>query len=127
MPAKPKAKPRKVRAGVKAKRKAIVKAYGCAPVEDDMDDFYYSRRHLAKVPHADEQGWRDLKYQDEVAGLADAIEKTLGAIRERDGIKYFREVARDLLETIACDLEYRAGPKALRREIDRAAIRRALT
>jgi hypothetical protein len=87
-----------------------------------MDDFYYSRRHLAKMPHADEQGWRDLQYQDEVAGLADAIEKTLWGIRDRDGVKDFREVARDLIETI-----YHAGPKALRRAMDRDVIRRALT
>jgi hypothetical protein len=84
-----------------------------------MDDFYCNRRHLAKMPCADERGWRDLQYQDEVAGLADAIEKTLWGIRDRDGVEYFREVARDLIETIARDLEYQAGPKALCREMDR--------
>jgi hypothetical protein len=71
----------------KAKRTAIAKAYGCAPVETDMDDFYYSRRHLAKLPQADERGWHELRYQDEEAVLADAIERTLQIIRERDGVE----------------------------------------
>jgi hypothetical protein len=55
----------------KAKREAIAKAYGCHPVEADMDDFYYGRRHLAKLPHANQRGWRELRYQDEGADLAD--------------------------------------------------------
>ena len=119
MPAMPKAKPRKVRAGVKAKRKAIVKAYGCAPVEDDMDDFYHSRRHLAKMPCADERGWSDLKYQDEAAGLADDIEKTLRVIRARDGVKYSNEVAFGFLDCIASDIRYHAGQKAFGRALDK--------
>jgi hypothetical protein len=110
----------------KAKRAAIVKAYGCPPVETDMDDFYYSRRKLAKVPDANEHGWHELKYQNEEADLADTIEKTLQAIRERDGVKYFSEVAGNVIETIAFNVSYHAGPKALRRELDRAVIRRAV-
>jgi hypothetical protein len=35
---------------IRAKRQAIAKAYGCYRVEDLMDDFYYARRHLAKLP-----------------------------------------------------------------------------
>ena len=68
----------------KAKREAIAKAYGCPPVETDMDDVYYSRRKLAKVPDANGHGWHELKYQNEEADLADTVEKTLQAIRERD-------------------------------------------
>jgi hypothetical protein len=41
-------------------------------------------------------------------------------------VKYFREVASDLLETIAFNVSYHAGSKALRRELDRDVIRRAL-
>jgi hypothetical protein len=79
----------------------------------DGHDFYYSRRHLAKA-RADQRGWRELRYQDEGADLADAIEETLRGIRERDGVKYFREVAGNLLETIAFNVSYHAGPEALR-------------
>jgi hypothetical protein len=110
---------------IKAKRTAIAKAYGCLRVEDDMDGFYYSRRHLAKLPDADEHGWHELKYQDEEADLVDAIEKTLRGIRDRDGMKFYREVAQRLLENIAINVEAHGGPKALRRELDRAVTRRA--
>jgi hypothetical protein len=34
-------------------------AYGCAPAETDMDDFYYSRRNLAKLPNANKHGWHE--------------------------------------------------------------------
>jgi hypothetical protein len=117
MPAKPKAN-----VTIKAKREAIAKAYGCHPVEADMDDFYYNRRHLAKLPHANEHGWHELRYQDEGADLADAIEEALRGIRERDGVKYFKEVAGNLIKTIAGYVEYHAGPKALRREMNRTGV-----
>jgi hypothetical protein len=56
--------------------------------------------------------------------LLDFIDRVLGQIlvHLRDDAGFDIRVERN-----ACDLEYRAGPKALRREIDRAAIRRALT
>jgi hypothetical protein len=56
-----------------------------------MDGFYYARRHLAKLDHADAHGWHEQRYQDEEAELADAIERTLKIIRERDGVKYSRK------------------------------------
>jgi hypothetical protein len=77
---------------IKAKREAIIKAYGCHRVEGDMDDFYYNRRHLAKLPQANADGWHELRYQNEEADLADAIEKNLKIIRERDGVMYFRTI-----------------------------------
>jgi hypothetical protein len=80
----------------KAKRQAIVEAYGCHRIEDDMDDFYYARRHLAKLDQADDRGWHELRYQDEEAELDDDIMRTLRTIRERDGEKYYREVAGNL-------------------------------
>jgi hypothetical protein len=104
MPAKPKA-----RVTTKAKCQAIIKAYGCHRVEDDMDDFYYARRHLAKLDQANPDGWHELRYQDEEVDLAGAIEKALKIIRERDGDKYFKEVAGNLIDVIASNVEYHAG------------------
>jgi hypothetical protein len=40
------------------------------------------------------------------------FEKTLQAIRERDGVKYFSEVGGNLIETIAFNVSYHAGSKA---------------
>jgi phytoene/squalene synthetase len=94
---------------IKAKRDAIIKAYGCYRVEDDMDNVYYARRDLAKLPDADERGFYELKYQHEQVELADAIERTLQTIRQRDGMKYYKEVAADLIDAIASDVKYRAG------------------
>jgi hypothetical protein len=93
-------------ATTKIKREAIIKAYGCHLMEDDMDGFYYSRRHLAKLPQANADGWHELRYQDEEAALRDAIEKTLLTILERDGVKYFKEVASNLIDAIASDVKY---------------------
>lgn len=51
------------------------------------------------------------KYQDEQVELADAIERTLQAIRERDGDKYFREVAGNLIDVIAPYIECHANDR----------------
>jgi hypothetical protein len=110
----------------KAKREAIIQAYGGHRIEDDADSFYYARRHLAKLDQADEHGWHELRYQDEEAELADAIEKALQIILERDGKKYFKEAAGNLIDAIASNLSYHVGSKALRRELDRDVIRRAM-
>ena len=59
-----------------------------------VDDFYYRRRHLAKVEHAEAHGWHDVKYQHAMMDLADAIEKEL------------RIVAKDLIKVIESDVEY---------------------
>ena len=104
----------------KAKRQAIAKAYGCNPVETDMDDFYYARRQLAKLDQADERGFHHLRYHDEEAELADAIERTLRIIRERDGVKYCREVARDLIAEIESNVERH---EEFQRAADRDVIR----
>jgi hypothetical protein len=104
----------------KAKRLAIVQAYGCHRIEDCMDGFYYSLRHLAKLDQANPDGWHELKYEE--AELREAIERTLRIIRERDGVKYFEEVAADLIAAIAFNVKYRAGPKALRRVTDRSSV-----
>jgi hypothetical protein len=104
----------------KAKRQAIAKAYGEYPFDpkDGLEDFYYRRRHLAKVDRAEAGGWRDLKYQHAMMDLADAIEKELRIIRERDGMRYCREVARDLIGDIERNVECHDGRKALRHELD---------
>jgi hypothetical protein len=65
----------------------------------------------------------ELRYQDEEVDLAGAIEKALKIIRERDGDKYFKEVAGNLIDVIASNVEYHAG--SLRREIDRTIARSA--
>ena len=52
------------------------------------------------LPHVDKRGWLELRYQDEEAELLDIIERTLRTIRERDGVKYFKEVAGNLIEAI---------------------------
>jgi hypothetical protein len=119
MPAKP-------RITVKAKRAAIAEAYGCLPVETDMHDFYYSRRHLAKLDQANADGWRDLRYQDEEADLRDVIERTLRTILERDGVKYFKEVAANLIEHIASDVRCRAILKKYQGTADRGVMRGAV-
>jgi hypothetical protein len=118
MPAKPKAKPRSARVGIEAKRKAVAKAYG-RPPDLDMEGYYYSRRHLAKLPRPDKQGWRELKYIDEECDLDDAIGKTLRRIAARDGTKYFNESANALLMSVAVSIHVRAGSQALRRAIDK--------
>jgi hypothetical protein len=51
--------------------------------------------------------------------LGDAIEKTLRGIRDRDGKKYFNEVADTLLNGIAISIHNKAGLQALRRAIGR--------
>jgi hypothetical protein len=80
----------------KAKREAIAKAYGEYPFhpKEGVDDFYYRRRHLAKVEHPEAHGWHDVKYQHAMMDLADAIEKEL------------RIVAKDLIKVIESDVEY---------------------
>jgi hypothetical protein len=114
----------KAKASTKAKREAIAKAYGFNPFhpKEGVDDFYYSRRHLAKVEKANEHGWRDLKYQHAMMDLADAIEKELRIIRERDGVKYYREVAAGLIQAIESNVECHDGRKALRRLMDRGVV-----
>jgi hypothetical protein len=69
------------------------------------------------------EGWHELRYQDEEADLCEAIEKTLRIIRERDGGKYFKEVAANLIDAIAVNVSLHAGP--LRRKIEREMIRQS--
>jgi hypothetical protein len=115
MPAKPKARKRKVRVGIKAKRAAITRAYGrYNPCGDE--DFFYSRRHLTKT-RPDKNGLRELKYQAEACDLQEAMEETFQRIRDRDGVKYFTEAADGLLREIAFEINYHAGPKAMHREM----------
>jgi hypothetical protein len=120
MPAKPKARVSTKAVTTKAKRQAIVKAYGFHRAEDLMDDFYYTRRHLAKLDQANPDGWHELRYQDEAAELADIIERTLKIIRERDGVKYYKEVAAGLIAVIESNVECQAM-------MDRDMIRRAVS
>jgi hypothetical protein len=118
MPAKPKAKPRSAKVGIKAKREAIAKAYG-RPPDRGMEDYFYSRRHLAKVPRANEHGWRELKYLDETMDLRESIPQMLDGIRNRDGMKFFNEAAGDLLGDIAWLIKFRAGQRGLRRALNK--------
>jgi hypothetical protein len=48
----------------KAKRQAIAKAHGECPFDpkDGLGDFYYRRRHLAKMERAEAGGWHELRY-----------------------------------------------------------------
>jgi hypothetical protein len=57
-----------------------------------------------------------LKNQDEEEDLVEAGEKTLWGIRDRDGMKYFREVAERLLENIAFNVEYHAARRTVIRQ-----------
>jgi hypothetical protein len=83
-------------------------------------------RHLAKLDQANEDGWLELRYQDEEAELREAIGKTLRTILERDGVKYYKEVAGNLIDAIATDVERRAIIlKESRRATDQDMIRRA--
>ena len=114
----PAAKPSTKRASIKAKREAIAKAYGCPP-DAGMEDYFYSRRRLAKVSRANRHGWHELRYTDEVDDLRESIPKTLDRIRERDGMTFFNESAGDLLAAIAFLIKCRTGPRGLRRAMDK--------
>jgi hypothetical protein len=123
MPAKPKAKPRNAKVGIEAKRKAIAKAYGINPDPGNgLEGFFYGRRHLAKM-RPNDHGFRELRYTEERLDLVEAIEKTLRGIRERDGMKYFNEVAVDLLAEIAWEIRDKSGRRGLRRALHKAVSR----
>jgi hypothetical protein len=112
MPAKPKAKPRSAKIGAKAKREAVTKVFHQKNLDPEYLDFLYSRRHLATV--REPAGHRELKYIVELDELETAISKTLDRIRKRDGMKYFKEAAVDLLRDVACDIHFRTRRKGLR-------------
>jgi hypothetical protein len=114
MPAKPKTK-RATNPSMKGKREAIIKVFGGFDAEAGMEDFLYSRRHLATDRDPTKRGRREPKYIGEYYELEEAIEKTLGRIHARDGAKIFKEVSDLLLSIIATEIEHRTGPKGLRR------------
>jgi hypothetical protein len=108
MPAKPNAK----RIGINAKRAAIAKAYGCPP-DTEMVEYFYSRRHLAKVDRPNKYGWRELRLTEDYIDLAEAISETLRRIRDRDGMRYATEAARFLVDQIEWDIGRRDSTKAI--------------
>jgi hypothetical protein len=78
----------------KAKRQAVVKAFGNIGSDDShLLNWLYARRHLAKVRFGK---WRDLKYGIEEEELLQTVRKGLDRIRERDGVKFSKEVAERL-------------------------------
>jgi hypothetical protein len=53
-----------------------------------MVDYFYSRLHLAKVTRPNEHGWRELRLTEDYIDLAEALNETLGRIRDRDGTRF---------------------------------------
>jgi hypothetical protein len=106
MPAKSKAS---AKVGAKAKREAIVETFGNIPVDSEIMNFRYSRRHLAT---ARDGKWRDLQYIVELDELEQVIWKTLNRIHKRDGAKILKEAADHLVSALTVSIEDRARPKA---------------
>jgi hypothetical protein len=112
----------------KAKREAVIEAFGGADL-DDRDDrqninFLYARRHLAKVP---EHGHQELAYIVELDDMDEAIGKMLDLIHERDGMKIFEEVAGYLIASIEARRELARGTsrrvRRLRRLMEPCEVR----
>ena len=82
----------------KTKREAVIEAFGPIPVDRENLDWFFRRRHLAKVPDGK---WRELQYIVELDELEQVIWKTLARIRKRDGAKIATEVCRALADSLA--------------------------
>jgi hypothetical protein len=98
----------------KAKRAAVIKAFGKINVDDpDYVNWLYARRNLARAidPNG---GHRRLKYEIETDEVDSAIDDTMEKILKRDGRKSYEDASNDLLSqytTLIVHLD--GGPKRL--------------
>jgi hypothetical protein len=87
----------------KAKRETVLNVFGSLPPDDAADcryiGFLFTHRDCATVPSPDGP-WRDLVFVDEYDELDYAITAALNRIRDRDGVRVMREVAKRLVEAI---------------------------
>ena len=95
----------------KAKRQAIVKAYGRSQVEVDMDNFYYARRDLAKLPDAGQRGWHERNIRTSKLDWPMRSSERCRPSVQRDGDKYFNEAAGNLIDVIASYVECHANDR----------------
>jgi hypothetical protein len=101
-----------------AKRQAVAKVFGSKhPVDSKHLNFLHARRHLATVRDG---AWREPRYIVEFSELEHAIWIALDHIRERDGLKIFKEVADRLLDSVAASIE--DNGRRTRRADNRSAV-----
>jgi len=81
-----------------SKRRAVIEVFGPIPLDAELLDWLYARRHLATVRDGK---WRELAYIVELDELETAIRETLDKIRARDGGRIALEVRRRLIDSIA--------------------------
>jgi hypothetical protein len=85
-----------------AKRQAVAKVFGKHPVDSEHLNFLHARRHLATVKDG---RWRELAYIVELDELEQHVWTALDRIRERDGVKIFKEAAARLADSVAASIE----------------------
>jgi hypothetical protein len=85
-----------------AKRIAVAKVFGKHPLDSAHLNFLHARRHLATVKDG---RWRELAYIVELDELEQHVWTALDRIRERDGVKIFKEVAARLADSVAASIE----------------------
>jgi hypothetical protein len=102
----------KPKATAKAKRAAVIKAFGKIPFDDDeYIDYLYGRRHLAKVRNG---RWRDPRCDVELTEIDAEIDGAIEKILKRDGRPIYEEKSDELLNQY-CNLivHLDGGPKRL--------------
>jgi hypothetical protein len=94
----------------KAKREAAVaEVFGTNQVDPEdiaFTNFLFARRRCATVRNGK---WRELRYVIELQDLEQVIWKTLDQIRDRDGMKIFKEAAEELIGSVEVSIENNGG------------------
>jgi hypothetical protein len=105
----------------KAKREAVVKVFGTNQVDPEdiaLTNFFFARLHCATVRINRKL---ELQYVIELQDLEQVIWKTLDQIRDRDGMKIFKEAAEELIRSVEVSIENNGRGRRARRPDNRSA------